>query len=171
MLTQQPAPGLTSADLEANLHDIQDNVVTPILMRYGRHIFVKFTDGAKARAFLGEMFERVNARGEERGTRFTVNFGFTYGGLQAIGLSQRSLDSFPEAFRVGPRGRAALVGDVGPHDPEHWEGGLGGPDIHAMAWIRTESDQGRDEAMRIVSIFLAGAGVSLVVAPLFRRKR
>ena len=58
MLTRQPAPSLTSADLEANLHDIQDNVVTPILMRYGRHIFVKFTDGAKARAFLLGLFRR-----------------------------------------------------------------------------------------------------------------
>ena len=33
---------LTGADLKDNLHDIQDNVVAPILMRYGRHIFVKF---------------------------------------------------------------------------------------------------------------------------------
>ena len=42
-----------------------------------------------------------------------------------------------------------VVGDVGPHAPEHWEGGLGGPDIHAMALIRTDSDQGREEATRI----------------------
>ena len=48
------------------------------------------------------------------------------------------------------RGRAALVGDVGPHAPEHWEGGLGGPDIHAMGWIRTDSEQGREEATRII---------------------
>lgn len=39
---------LTAADLKNNLHDIQDNVVAPILMRYGRHIFLKFNDGAKA---------------------------------------------------------------------------------------------------------------------------
>jgi hypothetical protein len=43
---------LTGADLADNLHDIQDNVVEPILMRYGRHIFVKFHDGEKARAWL-----------------------------------------------------------------------------------------------------------------------
>ncbi len=132
---------LTAADLKDNLHDIQDNVVAPILMRYGRHVFLKFTDGANARAWLRNMFKRVNARREEHGTRFTVNIGFTYEGLKALGLSQRSLDSFPEAFRVGMRGRADAVGDVGPHAPEHWEGGLGGPDIHAMAWIRTDSDR------------------------------
>ena len=142
--------GLTSADLKANLDDIQDNVVTPILMRYGRHIFLKFLDGAKAREWLGGMLKRVNARQQEHGTRFTVNIGFTYEGLKALGLSERSLDSFPAAFRVGMRGRAHDVGDVGPHAPEHWEGGLGGPDIHSMAWIRTDSDEGREEATRIL---------------------
>jgi Dyp-type peroxidase family len=144
------AQSLTSADLKDNLHDIQDNVVAPILMRYGRHIFFKFTDGEKARAWLRNMFDRVNARQEEHGTRFTVNIGFTYEGLKALGLSQRSLNSFPGAFRVGMRGRAGEVGDVGPHAPEHWEGGLGGPDIHAMAWIRTDSDEGRDVATQII---------------------
>ena len=91
--------------------------------------------------WLRNMFVRVNARQQEHGTQFTINIGFTYEGLKALGLSQGSLDSFPEAFRVGMRGRAALVGDVGPHAPEHWEGGLGGPDIHAMGWIRTDSEQ------------------------------
>ena len=127
-------------------------------MRYGRHIFVKFNDGAKARAWLRNMFKRVNARREEHGTRFTVNIGFTYEGLKALGLSQRSLDSFPEAFRVGMRGRAHVVGDVGPHAPEHWEGGLGGPDIHAMGWIRTDSDQGREEATRIIRAEMEATG-------------
>ena len=52
MLARTPARTLTAADLKNNLHDIQDNVVAPILMRYGRHIFVKFTDGEKARTWL-----------------------------------------------------------------------------------------------------------------------
>ena len=117
MRTSTPASNLTSADLAENLDDIQDNAVTPIMMRYGRHAFVKFTDGAKARAWLRSMLKHVNERREEHGTRFTVNIGFTHEGLKAIGLSQRSLDSFPEAFRVGMRGRAALVGDVGRHAP------------------------------------------------------
>jgi Dyp-type peroxidase family len=144
------ARSLRAADLNDNLHDIQDNVVTPILMRYGRHIFMKFSHGAKARQWLRTMSDRVNARSEEHGTRFTVNIGFSWEGLKALGVSQRSLDSFPEAFRAGMRGRAHLVGDVGPHAPEHWEGGLGGPDIHAMALIRTDSDEGREVATRVL---------------------
>src|SRR5246127_1163149 len=147
---QTSVRALTAADLKGNLHDIQDNVVAPILMRYGRHIFVKFLDGAKGREWLRDMVKRVNTRSQEHGTRFTVNIGFTYEGLKALGLSQHSLDSFPEAFRIGMRGRAHVVGDVGVHAPQHWEGGLGGPDIHAMGWIRTDSGEGREEATRIV---------------------
>jgi Dyp-type peroxidase family len=158
MLDRTSAQSLTSADLKDNLNDIQDNVVAPILLRYGRHVFLKFNDGAKARAWLRRIFKRVNARPKEHGTRFTVNIGFTYEGLKALGLSQRSLDSFPEAFRVGMRGRAGAVGDVGPHAPEHWEGGLGGPDIHAMGWIRTDSDEGREEATRIIRDEMATTG-------------
>ena len=158
MSTRASRRSLTAADLKDQLHDIQDNVVAPILMRYGRHVFVKFTDGAKARAWLRNMSDRVNARQEEHGTRFTVNIGFTYEGLKAIGLSRPSLESFPEAFRVGMRGRARVVGDVGPHAPEHWEGGLGGPDIHAMALLRTDSDHGREEAMRIFRAEMEATG-------------
>ncbi|MBV9171268.1 MAG: peroxidase, partial [Chloroflexi bacterium] len=132
--------------------------MAPILMRYGRHIFFEFTDGARAREWLRRMAKRVNARQAERGTRFTVNVGFTHAGLAALGLSQASLNSFPEAFRVGPRGRAELVGDSGPHAPEHWERGLGGPHIHAMAWLRTQSDEGREEATRIVRDEMEASG-------------
>ena len=150
MSTGASRRSLTAADLRGQLHDIQDNVVAPIPMRHGRHIFVKFTDGAKARAWLGELRNRVNARQNEHGTGFTVNIGFTYEGLKAIGLSQRSLDSFPDAFRAGMRGRAHLVGDVGPHAPEHWEGGLGGPDIHALGVVRTNSGQELELATQIL---------------------
>ena len=122
MSTGASKRSLLAAELKDQLHDIQDNVVAPILMRYGRHIFVKFTDGAKAREWLRNLRDRVNARQEEHGRRFTVNIGFTYEGLKAIGLSQRSLASFPDAFRAGMRGRAQVVGDVGQHDA----GALGG---------------------------------------------
>jgi Dyp-type peroxidase family len=149
---------LRAADLKDNLNDIQDNVVAPILMRYGRHVFFNFNDGAGGRAWLRNMFKRVNARREAHGTRFTVNIGFTHRGLKALGLSQRSLDSFPEAFRVGMRGRADVVGDVGPHAPEHWEGGLGGPDIHAMGWIRTDTAEGGEEAMQILRAEIEATG-------------
>jgi hypothetical protein len=39
MSTLVKAESLAAADLNENIRDIQDNVVAPILMRYGRHIF------------------------------------------------------------------------------------------------------------------------------------
>ena len=150
MDTNPPLKTLTSAELKENLHDIQDNVATPVFMRYGRHLFLKFNDGAKGRALMQKLLKRINAREQQHGIRFTINVGFTYEGLKILGLSQRCLDSFPEAFRVGGRGRAALIGDVGSNAPEHWEGGLGGPDIHAMGWLRTDSEEEREEATRIL---------------------
>ena len=143
MSTRAAERSLTAADL-SNLHDIQDNVVAPILMRYGRHVFVKFTDGARARAWLRRLSDRVNARPEERGTRFTVNIGVHVRGAEGDPGLPAVAREFPRGVPRGMRGRARLVGDVGPHAPEHWEGGLGGPDIHAMALLRTDSDHGRE---------------------------
>ena len=158
MSTPAARRGLAAADLKDQLHDIQDNVVAPIVMRYGRHIFVKFGAGPHARRWLRNMFDCVNVRREAHGTHFTVNIGFTWQGLKALGLSQRSLDSFPQAFRAGMRERAHLVGDVGPNAPEHWEGGLGGPDIHAMAWVRTDSAEGLEAATRIIRAEMEATG-------------
>src|ERR1700741_126658 len=158
MSTLAAVQSLTAADLKDNVRDIQDNVVAPILMRYGRHIFFKFLEGTNARKWLSNMFNRVNARQQEHGTGFTVNIAFTYEGLKALGLSQRSLDSFPEAFRAGARARAEAVGDVGAHAPEHWVGGLGGPDIHAMALVRTDSDEGREVATRVLQDEMEATG-------------
>ena len=150
MLALTPARTLTSADLKDNLHDIQDNVVAPILLRYGRHIFVKFNDGAKARAWLRNMFKRVNARPKEHGTRFTVNIGFTYEGLKVLGLSRRSLDSFPEAFRVGMRGRATswAISDR----TRRSIGKVASAVRTFTRWVGfgPTPTQGREEAMRII---------------------
>jgi Dyp-type peroxidase family len=158
MLAQSPTPHLTAADLKRNLSDIQDNVVSPILMRFGRHIFVKFTDGTKARLWLRNMLKHVNARSKDRGTRFTVNIAFTFEGLKAIGLSEGALNSFPQAFRAGARGRASAVGDVGVNAPDHWEGGLGSANIHAMALVRTNSDADRDEATEVIRAEIDATG-------------
>ena len=129
-------------------------------MRYGRHLFVKFNDGMKARAWLRSMFKRVNARSKEHGKCFTVNIGFTYEGLKALGLSQRSLDSFPEAFQ----GRHAWTWERGGRSSGRTrqsigKAGLGGPDIHAMGLIRTDSDQGpRDGRSQIIRAEIEATG-------------
>ena len=128
-------------------------------MRYGRHIFVKFNDGAKARAWLRNMFKRVNAR--QRRARDAIHRQYRVHPRRAEGagaVSTRRWTASPRRSGSGCGAARSVVGDVGPHAPEHWEGGLGGPDIHAMAWLRTDSDQGREEATRIIRAEMEATG-------------
>jgi Dyp-type peroxidase family len=59
-----------------------------------------------------------------------VSAALTFQGLQALGVPQESLDSFPVAFRQGMAGRAAELGDVGDSAPERWESPFNGPGVH-----------------------------------------
>src|SRR4051812_1663724 len=59
-----------------------------------------------------------------------MTVAFTYQGLKALGVPQDSLDSFTPEFRQGMAARAAVLGDVGASDPDHWEEPLGSPDVH-----------------------------------------
>ena len=45
----------------------------------------------------------------------------SYAGLEALGVPQDSLQSFPEAFRVGMAARARQLGDDGVNDPKNWD--------------------------------------------------
>ena len=48
-----------------------------------------------------------------------------YSGLVALGVPEDSLQSFPEAFRVGMAARADELLDHGENDPSHWEAPFG----------------------------------------------
>jgi hypothetical protein len=43
-----------------------------------------------------------------------------YQGLVARGVAEDSLQSFPEAFRIGMAARASPLRDYGENDPKHW---------------------------------------------------
>ena len=71
--------------------------------------------------------------------------GFSYRGLEALGVPQASLDSFAPEFREGMAARAAVLGDVGESSPEHWEPPLGSSDVH-VAIAALSPDAARLEA-------------------------
>ena len=142
MLALTPMQHLTSADLKGNLQDIQDNVVAPILMRYGRHIFVKFTrrrEGARMAAQHVQVRQRAGASAWDMFHRqYRIHLPRPEGARAVPAVAQTA-----SPRRSGSAcGVVRLVGDVGPNAPEQWEGGLGGPDIHAMGLVRTDSERG-----------------------------
>jgi Dyp-type peroxidase family len=61
-----------------------------------------------------------------------VTIAFTWNGLQALGLDEASLATFPDEFRQGMAARSEIIGDTGANAPEHWVGGLASPDLHGI---------------------------------------
>ena len=129
------------------LDDIQHILLTRTPAMTGRYEFLSFDDAASARAWLSELIDRVQSAADVRETMDTsqrwITLAFTWSGLQAFGVPDESLASFPDAFREGMAARADILGDTGANAPEHWVGGLAGADLHAIAILFA-----RDEAER-----------------------
>lgn len=124
---------------DLDLADVQGNILRSYGRHLGfvRHLVLQVAEPARARAALADMVtgdrgspEITSASQAPRQEAFgwCLNVGFTYTGLQALGLPDSSLRTFPREFREGMVARASWLGDVGQSAPEHWVGGLDDPD-------------------------------------------
>lgn len=144
-----------------DLHDIQGAV----LKAYGRHGFPKARyllflvhNGVAGRKFVQDMTPTITtsapwARTDSTGAMHsaseatgipgaTTNIAFTYQGLRELGVPRESLQSFPDEFAMGMRGRRDILGDDGVSAPEHWDPvWLQQEQVHILVWIN-----GRDAA-------------------------
>lgn len=124
------------------LEDIQGNILRPYRHHVASHVFVRFSEAAAARAWVGRLVPRVT-RATPWGSGAkpaTLNLAFTAGGLRALGVPARSLVAFPEEFLAGMAQRAAVLGDSGGGAPPNWEQPhwtAGG--VHAMVAIHAAS--------------------------------
>jgi hypothetical protein len=120
--------------------DIQGNIHRPY-GRYGfphtRHLFFHVAasgDGAAAgRRFVEDLRLRVTSAAPwptEYGPAgqpvvdkplVTLNVGFTWWGLLALGVPLPTLRMMPDEFIQGMAQRKEIVGDIGRSDPEHWD--------------------------------------------------
>ncbi len=104
-----------------DLADIQGNVVRA----YGRarfpvarHFFLTVTEAEAGRRFVNAARARVTSAerwssegGETQRPEVTLNIGFTFFGLHALGLPTRTLQGFPPEFVDGMKARAFILGD------------------------------------------------------------
>lgn len=120
--------------------DIQGNIHRPY-GRYGfphtRHLFFHVAaggDGAVAgRRFVEDLRLRVTSAAPwptEYGPAgkpvvdkplVTLNVGFTWWGLLALGVPLPTLRMMPDEFIQGMAQRKEIVGDIGRSDPAHWD--------------------------------------------------
>jgi Dyp-type peroxidase family len=166
-LMDRPGADVASSAVSLELDDIQATVLhqrpAPY---YGTHVMLHVDDSHSGRELLRRLVPHVDSaaawwQAEDTWTAVAI----TYTGLVALGLPEESLQSFPEAFRVGMAARAAQLGDVGANDPGHWEKPFGTGEIHVGISIFSDSEAKWRRALATAQDqYAALSGVSVVVA-------
>ncbi|SDD03672.1 Dyp-type peroxidase family [Massilia sp. PDC64] len=88
----------------------------------GIHAMLHVTDAAGGRDLVRRMAEHVpSAAGWTDDRDAWMGVAISHAGLQALGVPEASLASFPLPFRQGMAARAAQLRDVGENAPEHWD--------------------------------------------------
>jgi deferrochelatase/peroxidase EfeB len=134
------------------LDDTQHFLLTRPRALAARYGFLTFRQRDQGRAWLSGIIDRV---GRGRAVDFAgpfdsrwVTVAFTYSGLRALGVDDRSLSTFPQEFRQGMAARAAILGDTGANHPNHWVGGLASPDLHAIVILFARDVPERERCVR-----------------------
>src|SRR5262245_44220338 len=148
-----------------DLHEIQATVLRPRPAPYfGTHVLLRVNDAQAGRAFLRRLTPYVDsAAGWRIAANAWLDVGISYTGLEALGLPQESLQSFPEAFRVGMAARAKQLGDDGVNDPKNWDKPFGTGQIHIGVSAFSGSEEKRRRAIAIAREQYEGfSGVSVL---------
>jgi Dyp-type peroxidase family len=121
---------------ELDLARIQGFVVRGYRLPFAGYLFLRIDDADRAASWIAEISPEVlTAAPWSEKPAAGVNLAFSFAGLRALQLPDASLAGFPEEFRQGMAARANLLGDEGESAPEHWEGGLGSPEVHVLVMI------------------------------------
>jgi len=141
------------------LDDIQHILLTRVPALTGRYEFLSFRQPAQGRAWLAGLIDKVASAQSvmtsmDRERRW-VSVAFTWNGLRALGVDEPSLATFPEEFRQGMAARAQVIGDTGANHPDHWEGRLNSPDLHAIAILFARDEAERERSTREHQAYLA----------------
>jgi Dyp-type peroxidase family len=133
---------------------------------YGTHIMLHVEDAQAGREFVQRLTPHIDSAAEwwQAGEAWT-SIVISYTGLVALGLPQDSLQSFPEAFRVGMAARADQLRDYGPNDPKNWEKPFGTGEIHIAVSIFSESEETWHQTMEIAQQqYQSFSGISVLMA-------
>ena len=109
---------------------------------YGTHVMLHVDDARAGRELLRRLTPHVDSAAEwwQAGEPW-IAVAITYAGLVALGVPEDSLQSFPEAFRVGMAARADELLDSGENDPKHWEPQFGSGLIHIGVSVFSDSEE------------------------------
>src|SRR6185295_7772365 len=114
-VTESVAQSVPARAPTLDLHEIQATVLRQRPAPYfGTHLVLRINEPEAGRAFLRRLTPYIDsAAGWRIGANAWLSTAISYAGLEALGLPQESLQSFPEAFRVGMAARAGELHDEG----------------------------------------------------------
>ena len=142
-------PSLTRATVD--LHEIQATVLRyrpePY---YGTHVLLHIDDAPSGCEFLRRLAPHVASAADwwKTGDAW-IAVAISYTGLSALGVPEESLQSFPEAFRVGMAARADVLFDRDENDPKNWDQPFGSGRIHIAISIFSDTKEKWRRAMEL----------------------
>ena len=115
---------------------------------YGTHVLMHINDARSGREFLRRLIPHVASAADWWKARDAwIAVAITYTGLEALGVPNESLQSFPETFRVGMAGRADVLLDRGENDPKNWDQPFGSGEVHIGITVFSDSEEKWRRAM------------------------
>ncbi len=137
---------------QIQLHDVQAHILRGAKPAAAHYLALSIVN---VPAFLGWMEKirphlhseaRMREARKREHTRdlpapYFINVGFSFTGLQKLGLHPQLLAQFPLPFQQGMAARASFIGDTGADAPERWQGKWGHASVHVFLALYYVSDQ------------------------------
>jgi len=159
LLKERPVPSLKdryqgklgNSPATIDLHEIQATVLRyrpePY---YGTHVLIHVDDARSGRELLRRLRPHVASAADWwNATDAWIAVSISYSGLSALGVPEESLQTFPEAFRVGMAARADTLLDRGENDPKNWDQPFGSGRVHIFISIFSDTEQKWQHAMAL----------------------
>ncbi|MDX8469602.1 peroxidase [Mesorhizobium sp. VK23B] len=164
--TGASAPNLSLNASTLELPEIQATILRPRPAPYfGTHVLLRVDDAQAGRDFLRRLTPHVDSAADWwMADNPWISVAITYAGLEALGLPKDSLQSFPEAFRVGMAARAKELRDEGVNHPKNWEIDFAKGQAHIGLSAFSDSENERRRILAMARQQLEGfSGVSVLL--------
>jgi Dyp-type peroxidase family len=144
--------------------NIQGFVVRGYRLPFAAYVYLRIDDAAEAREVLDDFIPQViTAEHWTDKPESGINVAFSFAGLRAMGLGERSLDAFPAEFKAGMAARAQVLGDIGDSAPEQWEQPFRDGEAHALVMVSAQNPEALEARTGRVRTVVEGSGGATVV--------